>query len=290
MQPLIDIWMKAFGKQAELKAHLELFLKTNQSIGFVPTMGALHQGHLSLLKKSLTDNKVTVCSIFVNPTQFNNAEDLDKYPRTLEDDLKKIKALDPSIIVYAPSVEDIYGSKVASEKFDYDGLEYQMEGKQRPGHFDGVGTIVRELFRIVKPTRAYFGEKDYQQVLIIEKMVEKNQLPVKIVTCPILREENGLAMSSRNQRLSDKEREEASFIYQSLLEAKKLFQTKDFKEVYTAVAAAYEKQKNIDLEYFVIADSQSLIEITEKSEDKKYRAFIAVHIGKVRLIDTIALN
>lgn len=290
MQPLIDIWMKAFGKQAELKAHLELFLKTNQSIGFVPTMGALHQGHLSLLKKSLIENKITVCSIFVNPTQFNNAEDLDKYPRTLEDDLKKIKALDPSIIVYAPSVEDIYGSKVASEKFDYDGLEYQMEGKQRPGHFDGVGTIVRELFRIVKPTKAYFGEKDYQQVLIIEKMVEKNQLPVKIVTCPILREENGLAMSSRNQRLSDKEREEASFIYQSLLEAKKLFQTKDFKEVYTAVAAAYEKQKNIDLEYFVIADSQSLIEITEKSEDKKYRAFIAVHIGKVRLIDTIALN
>lgn len=290
MQPLIDIWMKAFGKQAELKAHLELFLKTNQSIGFVPTMGALHQGHLSLLKKSLIENKITVCSIFVNPTQFNNAEDLDKYPRTLMDDLKKIEVLDPSIIVFAPSVEDIYGNKVATESFDYDGLEHQMEGKQRPGHFDGVGTIVRELFRIVKPTRAYFGEKDYQQVLIIEKMVEKNQLPVKIVTCPILREENGLAMSSRNQRLSDKEREEASFIYQSLLEAKKLFQTKDFKEVYTAVATAYEKQKNIDLEYFVIADSQSLIEITEKSEDKKYRAFIAVHIGKVRLIDTIALN
>lgn len=282
--------MKAFGKQAELKAHLELFLKTNQSIGFVPTMGALHQGHLSLLKKSLIENKITVCSIFVNPTQFNNAEDLDKYPRTLVDDLKKIEVLDPSIIVFAPSVEDIYGNKVATESFDYDGLEHQMEGKQRPGHFDGVGTIVRELFRIVKPTRAYFGEKDYQQVLIIEKMVEKNQLPVKIVTCPILREENGLAMSSRNQRLSDKEREEASFIYQSLLEAKKLFQTKDFKEVYTAVATAYEKQKNIDLEYFVIADSQSLIEITEKSEDKKYRAFIAVHIGKVRLIDTIALN
>ena len=290
MQPLIDIWMKAFGKQAELKAHLELFLKTNQSIGFVPTMGALHQGHLSLLKKSLIENKITVCSIFVNPTQFNNAEDLDKYPRTLVDDLKKIEVLDPSIIVFAPSVEDIYGNKVATESFDYDGLEHQMEGKQRPGHFDGVGTIVRELFRIVKPTRAYFGEKDYQQVLIIEKMVEKNQLPVEIVTCPILREENGLAMSSRNQRLSDKEREEASFIYQSLLEAKKLFQTKDFKEVYTAVATAYEKQKNIDLEYFVIADSQSLIEITEKSEDKKYRAFIAVHIGKVRLIDTIALN
>lgn len=290
MQPLIDIWMKAFGKQAELKAHLELFLKTNQSIGFVPTMGALHQGHLSLLKKSLIENKITVCSIFVNPTQFNNAEDLDKYPRTLVDDLKKIEVLDPSIIVFAPSVEDIYGNKVATESFDYDGLEHQMEGKQRPGHFDGVGTIVRELFRIVKPTRAYFGEKDYQQVLIVKKMVEKNQLPVEIVTCPILREENGLAMSSRNQRLSDKEREEASFIYQSLLEAKKLFQTKDFKEVYTAVATAYEKQKNIDLEYFVIADSQSLIEITEKSEDKKYRAFIAVHIGKVRLIDTIALN
>lgn len=290
MHALIEIWMKAFVKQAALKAHLELFLQTNQPIGFVPTMGALHQGHLSLLKKSLVENKFTVCSIFVNPTQFNNAEDLEKYPRTLVDDLKKIEALDPSIIVFAPSVEDIYGNKVATESFDYDGLEHQMEGKQRPGHFDGVGTIVRELFRIVKPTRAYFGEKDYQQVLIVKKMVEKNQLPVEIITCPILREENGLAMSSRNQRLSAEERNEAGFIYQSLLEAKELFKTKDFKEVYTAVAAAYEKQKNIDLEYFVIADNQSLIEITEKSEDTSYRAFIAVYIGKVRLIDTIALN
>lgn len=290
MHPLIDIWMEAFVKQAALKAHLELFLQTNQSIGFVPTMGALHQGHLSLLKKSLAENKLTVCSIFVNPTQFNNAEDLIKYPRTLEDDLLKIEALDSSIIVYAPDVDDIYGNKVATEKFDYDGLEHQMEGKQRPGHFDGVGTIVRELFRIVKPTKAYFGEKDYQQVLIVKKMVEKNQLPVQLVTCPILREENGLAMSSRNQRLNTQEKAEASFIYQSLLEAKEAFKTKDFKAVYTSVKAAYENQKNIDLEYFVIADSQSLLEITEKSEDTQYRAFIAVHIGKVRLIDTIALN
>ncbi len=290
MHPLIDIWMDAFVKQTALKAHLEPFLQTNRPIGFVPTMGALHQGHLSLLKKSLAENEITVCSIFVNPTQFNNAEDLDKYPRTLEDDLLKIEALDSSIIVYAPSVDDIYGNKVATEKFDYDGLEHQMEGKQRPGHFDGVGTIVKELFRIVKPTRAYFGEKDYQQVLIVNKMVEKNQLPVKIITCPILREKNGLAMSSRNQRLSTEERNEANFIYQSLLEAKELFKTKDFKEVYASVTASYENQKNIDLEYFVIADSQSLLEITEKSEDKQYRAFIAVHIGKVRLIDTIALN
>src|SRR5690606_35908557 len=146
-------------------------------------------GHLSLIQKSLEQNQLTVVSIFVNPTQFNNKEDLDKYPRTLVTDIKKIKDLSQKIIVYSPSIEDIYGDNIVSESFDYDGLEDQMEGKSRPGHFDGVGTIVKKFFEIIEPTRAYFGEKDYQQVLVIKKMVEKHKLPVKIIICPILREE-----------------------------------------------------------------------------------------------------
>lgn len=281
--------MTVFNNQKELKAHLAS-LSGNKNIGLVPTMGALHKGHLSLLKKSLSQNDITVISIFVNPTQFNNQEDLEKYPRTLDDDLKKIKKLNSNIIVFAPTIEDIYGKNVTSNSFDYDGLEHQMEGKQRPGHFDGVGTIVKALFEIVHPTKAYFGEKDYQQVLIVKKMVEKHNLPVKIVVCPILREKNGLAMSSRNERLAPDEREKASFIYQTLLKAKELFQTEDFRKVYDFVQQTFDKQHLMKLEYFTIADSKTLLEVTKKYKSKKYRAFIAVHIGNIRLIDTISLN
>src|SRR5690554_6421971 len=282
--------MVIFKNQKELKAHLKPLLDNNKTIGFVPTMGALHNGHLSLLKKSLQQNDITVTSIFVNPTQFNNPEDLEKYPRTLEEDLKKIEDLNSKVIVYTPTVEDIYGKNVTSESFDYDGLEHQMEGKQRPGHFDGVGTIVKSLFEIVNPTKSYFGEKDYQQVLIVKKMVEKHKLPVQIIVCPILREKNGLAMSSRNERLSKEEREKASFIYKTLLQAKELFKVKNFSEVYHFVAQAFRSQKFLELEYFIIADNKTLLEITKKYKTKKYRAFIAVNAGKVRLIDTISLN
>jgi pantoate--beta-alanine ligase len=204
--------MFIYTDQTALKNHLEPFLKEKKTIGFVPTMGALHQGHLSLLQKSLKQNQLTVISIFVNPTQFNNKEDLEKYPRNLEADVEKIKNLSQKIIIYSPSIEDIYGKIIVSESFNYDGLENRMEGKSRPGHFDGVGTIVKKLFEIVQPTRAYFGEKDYQQTLIVKKMVRKHKLPVKIMVCPILREENGLAMSSRNERLSAEERKLAGLI------------------------------------------------------------------------------
>ena len=263
--------MVIFNNKKELKVYLNSCFKNNKTIGFVPTMGALHNGHLSLLEKSLEQNDVTVVSIFVNPTQFDNKEDLEKYPRTLENDIQKIETLNPNIIIYAPTINDIYGENIVSEKFDYDGLENQMEGKQRPGHFDGVGTIVKALFEIVKPTKAYFGEKDYQQVLIVKKMVEKHRLPVKIVVCPILREKNGLAMSSRNERLSEEERNKAGFIYQTLLRVKELFQTEDPKKIYGFVKKAFEVQELLQLEYFTIADSKTLLEITKKYKTKKSR-------------------
>lgn len=278
-----------YGKVA-LIAYLKTIKTTNSTIGFVPTMGALHQGHLALMQRSLKENDDTVVSIFVNPTQFNNPEDLEKYPRTLEDDVKKMRGLSDKIILYAPSVDDIYEGNMISQDFDFDGLENQMEGKFRPGHFNGVGTIVKRLFEIVSPTNAYFGEKDFQQLQIVKKMVEKNNLPVNVVGCPIFREENELAMSSRNERLTAEERKEAAIIYKTLTEAKEIFQTKSPEETIEFVENSFRDNDKFDLEYFVIADESTLLPIDHKSNDKKYRAFIAVFVNSIRLIDTISLN
>lgn len=278
-----------YGKVA-LIAYLKTIKTTNSTIGFVPTMGALHQGHLALMQRSLKENDDTVVSIFVNPTQFNNPEDLAKYPRTLEEDVKKMRGLSDKMILYAPSIEDIYEGKTISQDFDFDGLENQMEGKFRPGHFNGVGTIVKRLFEIVTPTNAYFGEKDFQQLQIVKKMVEKNHLPVNVVGCPIFREENQLAMSSRNERLTTEERKEASIIYKTLTEAKEIFKTKTPEETIEFVKNSFKDNPRFELEYFVIADESTLLPIENKIKDKNYRAFIAVFVNSIRLIDTISLN
>lgn len=278
-----------YGKVA-LIAYLKTIKTTNSTIGFVPTMGALHQGHLALMQRSLKENDDTVVSIFVNPTQFNNPEDLAKYPRTLEEDVKKMRGLSDKMILYAPSVEDIYEGKTISQDFNFDGLENQMEGKFRPGHFNGVGTIVKQLFEIVTPTNAYFGEKDFQQLQIVKKMVEKNHMPVNVVGCPIFREDNQLAMSSRNERLTPEERKEAAIIYKTLTEAKEIFQTESPEETIEFVKNSFKNNPRFELEYFVIADESTLLPIENKINDKKYRAFIAVFVNSIRLIDTISLN
>ena len=282
--------MLIFNNQNELVTHLAAIAKTSSTIGFVPTMGALHEGHLSLLRAAVANNDLTVISIFVNPTQFNNADDLAKYPRTLEADVTKIKTVSDKIIVFAPSVDDIYQGNTVSESFDFDGLEHQMEGQFRPGHFNGVGTIVKRLFEIVKPTNAYFGEKDFQQLQIVKKMTAKEKLPVNVIGCPILRESNGLAMSSRNERLSESERKEAAIIYKILLESRKLFAKKSAAKVSQWVQKSFAKHPAFALEYFQIADESTLLPCTRKSQNKKYRAFIAVFVNNVRLIDTISLN
>jgi pantoate--beta-alanine ligase len=281
--------MSIFYYQNELKAYLKPYLE-DKTIGFVPTMGALHQGHLSLIKESLEHNFITVVSIFVNPTQFNNAEDLKKYPRTLKTDLEKINSLGSSVIVYHPTIDDVYEGKTVSETFDYDGLEFQMEGKHRPGHFNGVGTILKKLFEIIKPTNAYFGEKDFQQLAIVKKLVAKYKIPVYIKGCNIYRETNGLAMSSRNERLSKEERAGASLIFKTLTKAKKLFGTKSARETNKWVKKQFEKQKMFTLEYFEIADENTLLPCIRKRENINYRAFIAVFVNNIRLIDNISLK
>ncbi|HWR93689.1 MAG TPA: pantoate--beta-alanine ligase [Flavobacterium sp.] len=282
--------MQIFNKQTDLITHLKSKSNVSTTIGFVPTMGALHQGHLSLLQRSVNDNDITVISIFVNPTQFNNAEDLAKYPRTIELDIDKIKGVSAKIIVYNPTVEDIYIGNPTSTHFDFDGLENQMEGRFRPGHFDGVGTIVKRLFEIVNPTNAYFGEKDFQQLQIVKKLVEKHEIPVNIIGCNIYREENGLAMSSRNQNLSAQEKEEAAIIYKTLTVAKSKFGTKSAKRVIEWVNKKFENSPNFKLEYFQIADEDTLTPCLRKNKNKKYRGFIAVFVNKIRLIDTISFN
>lgn len=281
--------MKFFQTKQDLIRFLIPLKESQKSIGFVPTMGALHDGHLSLIEKSLQQNDCSVVSIFVNPTQFNNAEDLEKYPRTLDADLQKIASLQKEVVVFAPTIDEMYDSKVQSEKFDFQGIDKVMEGASRPGHFDGVATIVKKLFDVVTPTKAYFGEKDFQQIQIIKCMVEQTQSEVEIVPCPIIREANGLAMSSRNQRLSSEMLQKASFIYQSLCKAKELFVNQSVTEVKNAIEALYNQHPDFELEYFTIAHTDTLQPATEKIETQNYRAFIVVYAEGVRLIDNIAL-
>lgn len=282
--------MQTFTSRSGLREHLGKITKSGGTVGFVPTMGALHAGHLSLLQRSVDENDVTVISIFVNPTQFNNAEDLKKYPRTLDADLAKIETISEAIVVFAPDVAEMYGSTTVSRHFDFGGIENEMEGKFRPGHFDGVGTIVSQLLEIVEPRRAYFGEKDYQQLQIVRKLVEICKIPVEIIECPIFREENGLAMSSRNERLSPEMRAESGFIYQVLRAARERFGMETADGLRAFAASEFRGKEAFGLEYFEVADAQTLEPAKQYLPGRNYRAFIAVHLDGVRLIDTILLN
>lgn len=283
--------MKVFSQKVQIAAAIDKLKAKQLTLGLVPTMGALHQGHLALVEKALNENDRVVVSIFVNPTQFDNADDLVKYPRTLESDVTLLKTVSENkILVYAPTVEDVYEGNTVSQKFDFDGLEFEMEGKFRNGHFDGVGTIVKRFFDIVKPHRAYFGEKDFQQLTIIKKLVEKHNVHVKIIGCPIYREASGLAMSSRNVRLKPEYKKAAPFIYKTLKTAKAKFGTKSASKITEWVENQFAKHELLKLEYFIIADTKTLKPVKIKSKQKAYRAFIAVYADDIRLIDNIALN
>ena len=279
--------MLVFKNIKNLQEHLSSF-SANTTIGFVPTMGALHQGHLSLIKSASLNNDIVVISIFVNPTQFDKPKDLDKYPRTLDADVSLLKLIKCDV-VFAPTAAEMYADKVQSTSFDFDGLEHVMEGEFRTGHFDGVGTIVKKFFEIVNPTNAYFGEKDFQQLQIIKKMVQKNQLPVKVIGCEIYREDDGLAMSSRNVLLTSEQKKAAPFIYKTLKGVRQKFETDSIEDCVNWVKNEFNNQPLLNLEYFQIADEETLKQTQNKNPIKNYRAFIAVFAGKVRLIDNIKL-
>ena len=280
--------MKVLKSKKTLIDYVERQREMGKKIGFAPTMGALHQGHLSLYKAAKKENDEVISSIFVNPTQFNNPDDFQKYPKTLEKDLELLEKAGVNA-VYVPNVEEMYPDGLNSKKYDFDGLENEMEGKYRPGHFDGVGTIVEELFRQVQPHNAYFGEKDYQQLAIIKKMIEKTKLPVKIHGVPTLREEDGLAMSSRNVRLTETQRKEATIIYETLEKVKEWFKVISLEEIKQKVTDIF-RNSNFELEYFVIADEKTLKETDYFYKDKNYRAFIVAYADTVRLIDNMHLG
>lgn len=282
--------MKIFDLKKELNAFTLEERKKDHSIGLVPTMGALHVGHISLVKKALSENDLVVVSIFVNPTQFDKKDDLEKYPRTFEQDIELLNQVSDKIVVFAPTVDEIYGEKVVSQNYEFDGLDKVMEGEFREGHFNGVGTIVELFLRTVAPDNAYFGEKDFQQLQIIRKMAEIKDLPYAIIGCPIEREQNGLAMSSRNERLSKNTREQAGFIHTTLQAAKAKFGTKSAVNITDWAKSEFENHPLFQLEYFEIADENTLTPVLKIQDNQKYRAFIAVYADGVRLIDNLRLN
>lgn len=261
-----------------------------KKIGLVPTMGALHSGHLSLIGEAYTHSDLVVVSIFVNPTQFNNSSDLDKYPRKLEDDVLQIHQSYPNTIVFAPDVSEIYGENVTAEQFDFGTITTYMEGQYRSGHFDGVATIIKRLFAIVKPTFAFFGEKDFQQLRVIEKLMEITKQPVQIVGCATQREPNGLAKSSRNERLTPTELKQAEIIYTALNLAKRKIETSSLASIKAEIKELFQQNPLFELEYFEIADVQHLVPTNQIQPNTPYRAFIAAFVNEVRLIDNLALN
>lgn len=277
--------MKLIQTIKELRTELDGLRKAGKTVGLVPTMGALHAGHASLVKRAVAENDVVVVSDFVNPTQFNDKNDLLKYPRTLEADCKLLEVCGASY-VFAPSVEEIY-PEPDTRQFSYAPLDTVMEGKYRPGHFNGVCQIVSKLFLIVEPTRAYFGEKDFQQLAIIREMVRKYPFDLQIVGCPIVREADGLALSSRNARLGDIQREQALQISKTLFASVEYGKDHTLEETLRFVEDSIEKAEGLELEYFEIVDGNILQPVSAWEDSAYIVGCITVFCGEVRLIDNI---
>lgn len=272
---------------SELLTIVEKGKQTGKKTGLVPTMGALHEGHLSLVRKSRQDNDITIVSIFVNPTQFNNPADLATYPRQPENDFKLL-AKEGVDFVFAPTVEEIYPQDFdKNRKFELGSVAEVMEGKYRPGHFQGVALIVNRLFQLCRPTRAYFGMKDFQQIAVIKEMIKNEGIDVEIIACPIVREESGLALSSRNQLLSEEERKEASQIHKVLTASKEYRKSHSIQETREWVIDQLDSKEGFKVEYFEIVDGENLVPVVEWSESKYIVGCITVFVGKVRLIDNI---
>lgn len=294
--------MIVLNSASETKKLLNSLRSTQKSIGFVPTMGALHKGHISLIDKAKAGCDVVVASIFVNPTQFNDLSDLKNYPRTFEADCQMLESAGCDIL-FAPDVSEMYTLEELERKkqhiedknwtdgktVDFGLLEKIMEGAHRPGHFNGVAQVVSKLFRIVEPNKAYFGQKDFQQLAIIQSMVKQLAMPIEIVACPIMREPNGLAMSSRNERLTPEQRKTASLISKTLFKVKELQTSQTVDELKTLAIQYIKTEPQFELEYFEIADTTTLQPIVTFNTTQHPAAFIAVKLGNVRLIDNIIL-
>lgn len=279
--------MKVFKTSQSLVEYLSI---ETRPLGMVPTMGALHLGHLSLIERAVEENQSVLTSIFVNPTQFNDKNDLVNYPTSIDEDLLQIEKISKKILVYIPEVDDIYGNIVESKSFDLAGLDQVMEGEKRSGHFQGVATVVTHFLKTFTPDRAYFGEKDFQQLLIIDHINRSLKLKTKIIGCPIVREKDGLAMSSRNRMLTPDQRNQASKLFEALQMVKSNAKKVPYRSLKTSVNAFFEKQDEITLDYFMITDPNTLKEIHLERPVDQGRGFIAAYLGKIRLIDNLDMS
>jgi pantoate--beta-alanine ligase len=276
--------------QNDLQETLENHRVLGKAVGFVPTMGALHMGHLSLLQQAKSENDIVVCSIFVNPTQFNDPKDLDKYPRPIENDIIMLQSVNCDIL-FLPEVNEMYGNN-EEWTHSFGEIETLWEGAMRPGHFKGVAQIVYKLLKLVHPNKSYFGQKDYQQTVIVKKLCKDFSLTTEIIVCKVIREENGLAMSSRNIRLSENERQDSSKIYEALVSSKLLVQQKVYNIAYIIEQATAKllEIKNVTLEYISIVDAENMSEVSEINANSKQLMIIALRIGNTRLIDNMFIN
>ena len=278
--------MIIFKEQKELKKHLTKL--NNRIIGFVPTMGALHQGHISLIKKSAKSCCITICSIYVNPTQFNDTDDFLNYPKNIKYDIQLLEKNNCDIL-YAPEDVDLYKRDEIAKNYNFNGIELSLEGKYRPGHFNGMATIVEKLLNIVKPQKIFLGEKDLQQLMIIKTLVKQKNILTEVIGCPTIREESGLAKSSRNQHLSKIDREYCGVIYKQLLAFKHLFRKMDLSELKNQSIINITNGNKINIEYFELINIDTFESVEAYNKNIKYAACIAVTISGVRLIDNIIL-
>ena len=271
-----------------LQNHLSSLKNNKKIIGFVPTMGALHNGHLSLVERSISQNDFTLVSIFINPTQFNNVNDLKTYPSNIDKDLKLLTSISEKIIVFIPEQNELYSGDIKLDQFNFNGLDRYMEGEFRGNHFLGVATVVSKLFSLIKADYAYFGEKDFQQLRIIENLIKEKKFNIKLIRCETIRSKDGLALSSRNNKLNFSSKKIATNLFKALNFAKEKIDVLSTDEIEQKVFESLSNFKEIKLEYFVIADEKNLKPIKYK-KTAKYRAFIAAYVSGVRLIDNIKL-
>ena len=281
--------MIIFKSARRLQNHLAKLKEIDNKIGFIPTMGALHKGHISLIQKSVSENNYSVVSIFVNPTQFDNQHDLVSYPNNIENDIKLLDRISDNLILFNPDLDQIYTGKIISDVYNLGDLDKYMEGKFRKDHFQGVATVVHKLFDIVDSDNVYLGEKDFQQLRIIEELVLKSAFSLKIIRCKTIRDKNGLALSSRNKKLDISSQNIASNLFKALSFANENFNKKSIDKIYSEVESFFSVFPQIKVEYFLIADEENLKPVEVKKKEKKYRAFIAADISGVRLIDNLKL-
>ena len=278
--------MLVFKTSLKLKKFLD---SKGVSVGLIPTMGALHTGHLSLVERAFEENDYVVISIYINPTQFNNLSDFKNYPQNQKKDISLLKPFRKKIIVYIPENKEIYPNGIKSNSYNFGSLDQHMEGKFRDNHFNGVATVVEALFKNTTPNKAYFGEKDFQQFKIIKSLVEQKRINTKLILCPIVREKNGLALSSRNKHLNSSQKKLASSIHFTLKKIKRIYDQYDVNELEKIFIDKIEDSKQLKVEYFCIASENDLIPIKNKVNNKNFRVFVAVYVGQTRLIDNIKL-